>query len=204
MKPADLTIIGAGGHAKVVASSWLEAGGRIAAILDANPERAGQKLLGHKVALQPEDSEALAAASAILAIGDNRTRAKLARTLNPAIWQTVIHPRAYVHETAQIGKGSLICAGAAVQPDAVIGDHVIVNTGAVIEHDCRVGDFSHIGPTGCLGGGAAVQEGTFVGLGAKIIPLITIGAWAIVGAGAAVIRDVETGTTVAGVPAKPL
>ncbi|MGK2741211.1 acetyltransferase [Tepidicaulis sp. LMO-SS28] len=204
MKPADITIIGAGGHAKVVASSWLEAGGRIAAILDANPELAGQKLLGHKVALQPEDPEALAAAGAILAIGDNRIRAKLARMLNPAVWQTVIHPRAYVHETAQIGKGSLICAGAVVQPDAVIGDHVIVNTGAVIEHDCRVGDFSHIGPTGCLGGGAAVQEGAFVGLGAKIIPLITVGAWAIVGAGAAVIRDVESGTTVAGVPAKPL
>lgn len=204
MKINGLTIIGAGGHAKVVASSWLEAGGRIADILDADPKRVGELLLGHKIAAQPEAPDGLASAqAAILAIGDNRTRAKLAGALRPAHWQAVIHPRAYVHESAWIGKGALICAGAVVQPDARIGDHVIINTGAVIEHDCDVADFAHVAPTACLGGEVIVGEGAFVGLGAKVIPGKAVGKWAIVGAGAVVIRDVKPETTVAGVPAKP-
>ncbi|HEU67991.1 MAG TPA: sugar acetyltransferase, partial [Candidatus Acetothermia bacterium] len=43
-----------------------------------------------------------------------------------------------------------------------------------------------------------------VGVGASVIPGVRIGAWSVVGAGAAVIRDVAPGSTVAGVPARSL
>ena len=49
-----------------------------------------------------------------------------------------------------------------------------------------------------IGGGAQS------GLGATILPGRTIGARAIVGAGAVVTRDVPDGVTVVGSPARPL
>ena len=44
----------------------------------------------------------------------------------------------------------------------------------------------------------------FVGVGAKILPGVTIGDRAVIGAGAVVVHDVAPGQTVVGLPAKPL
>ena len=44
--------------------------------------------------------------------------------------------------------------------------------------------------------------GAFLGVGCSVLPGVTIGAWAVVGAGAAVIRDVADGMIVKGVPAR--
>jgi acetyltransferase-like isoleucine patch superfamily enzyme len=47
-----------------------------------------------------------------------------------------------------------------------------------------------------------IGEGAFIGIGAKIIPCVTVGQHAIVGAGAVVIADVPDEVTVVGVPAR--
>ena len=49
-----------------------------------------------------------------------------------------------------------------------------------------------------------VRRGASLGSGAVILGGVTIGEGAFVGAGAVVRRDVESGMTVAGVPARPL
>jgi acetyltransferase-like isoleucine patch superfamily enzyme len=49
-----------------------------------------------------------------------------------------------------------------------------------------------------------IGRGAFLGVGANVIPKKRIGNYAIVGAGAVVIRDVPDNTTVVGVPAQPL
>jgi acetyltransferase-like isoleucine patch superfamily enzyme len=48
-----------------------------------------------------------------------------------------------------------------------------------------------------------VGDSAFIGIGAAILPNLRIGANAIVGAGAVVIRDVPANATVIGVPARP-
>jgi acetyltransferase-like isoleucine patch superfamily enzyme len=47
-----------------------------------------------------------------------------------------------------------------------------------------------------------VAAGAFVGIGASVLPCLTVGADATVGGGALVHRDVPAGATVVGVPAK--
>ena len=51
-------------------------------------------------------------------------------------------------------------------------------------------------------GGAKLKEGAFLGSHAVIIPKVTVGEYAVVGAGSVVIRTVGAGVTVFGVPAK--
>ena len=81
---------------------------------------------------------------------------------------------------------------------------MIVNTRASVDHGCQIGAFAHVAPGVALAGDVNVGEGAFIGIGAAVVPGRSIGAWATVGAGASVVRDVAAGTTVVGVPARPM
>jgi len=199
-----VVVFGAGGHAKVVISTILEAGHSVVGLYDDDTAKHGCKVLGVEVSGTIAEAHPLPDVSSILAIGDNRLRHELAQKLSGWLWATILHPRAYVHTTAKIGVGTVIFAGAIVQPDVEIGDHVIVNTGASVDHDCRIGDFVHLAPGVRLAGEVTVGEGALIGIGTSVLPGVRIGAWAVVGAGAVVTEDVAPGVTVVGVPARPL
>src|SRR5262249_19405674 len=141
-----VVILGAGGHAKVVIGTLQAAGHRVAAVLDDDGSRRGQTLLGLPLVGALAELAGTGETQAVLAVGDNRVRERLARQFRNVAWVTAVHPSAYVHPSVSLGPGTLLFAGAVVQPDAVIGAHVIVNTRATVDHDCQVGDFVHLAP----------------------------------------------------------
>lgn len=138
-----------------------------------------------------------------LAVGSNAARKQLsARLAIPRErYAVLIHPRAVVSRSAQVGYGTVIMPNAVVNAGAVMGDHCIINTSAVVEHDNILGNYVHISPTAALSGTVMVGEGTHVGTGAVVIPGRKIGSWSTVGAGAVVVKDVDDDVTVIGVPA---
>ena len=204
----DLVIIGAGGHGKVVLDIVRAAGrDEAVAFLDADPALAGTAVGGVPVLgainVLPK-LRGQGVRTAIVAIGDNRTRLQYARHLVEQGFElaTAVHPTAFVSPTARFGRNVVVAPQAAVVTEATIGDSVIVNTSAVVDHECEIGAGVHVGPGAHLGGRVRVGEGAFVGLGANILQCRTIGAFATVGAGAVVREDVPDGATVVGVPAR--
>ena len=195
-------VIGAGGHAKVVIATLQAAKIEVSGVYDDDKSRWGAYLMGvpiqGPIAVLAENEEQ----NAVIAIGSNAARRRLADELKLR-WISAVHPRACIHSSVKIGEGTVIFAGAVVQPETVIGAHVIVNTGGTIDHDCVLGDYVHTAPGCQLAGAVQVGEGAFCGIGSAVIPGMKIGAWATVGAGAIVVRDVAAGTTVIGVPARP-
>lgn len=192
-----ITLIGAGGHARVAAACARRAGLVIGSVLDADPDRIGQVVGGVEVTADDQRGDSLFH----LAIGSNRTRRDLAFARPGADWATIIDPDASLADDVICDVGILIGMGARIQAAARLGRHVIVNTGAIVEHDCVVGDFAHIAPGAVLTGAVRVGEGVMVGAGAVVLPGLTLGDWAVVGAGAVVTRSVEAGATVVGNPA---
>ena len=198
-----LVVIGSGGHAKVVIATAQAAGFTVTAIVDDDPATHGRAVLGIAVggptAAVLDDPEA----TAVLAIGSNRARAKLAAAARCA-FATLVHPSAVVHASAMLAPGTVVFAGVVIQPDSVLGAHVIVNTGASIDHDCAIGDFVHVAPGVRLAGNVTLGQGAMMGIGSCAIPGVTVGAWTTVGAGASVVHDLPADVTAVGVPARPL
>jgi sugar O-acyltransferase (sialic acid O-acetyltransferase NeuD family) len=204
MKP--LWIVGAGGHAKVVIETARTMGAfEPVGILDDDPCRLGSDVLGVPVrgAAGPESVAALGVGYAVVAIGDNRARAEVARRLDGRVeWATLVHPASTIALPVRLGEGTVVFAGAIVQPDAEIGRHVIVNTGASVDHDSIVGDFAHLAPGVRLAGNVRVGEGAFLGIASCVVPARSVGAWATVGAGGVVTVDVPEAVVAVGVPAR--
>lgn len=204
----DLILIGAGGHGKVVLDIvQCEGKHRVVGFLDADASLHGTSVGGVPVMgginqLIKLKSQKIRAA--LVSIGDNRIRQQYAREAASAGLELVsaIHPRAVVAKSATIGRNVVIAAGAIVCPEARVADSVIINTGAIVDHECDVGEAVHLAPASALAGRVRVEELAFVGMGARVIQCLTIGARSVVGAGAVVRTDIPPDVTAVGVPAR--
>lgn len=206
-KTSRLAIIGAGGHAKVVADAALACGMEVVGFLSGDGDHE-VKILGIPV-LGPLSQLAeicahLKVNQLFVGIGDNAARKRIAYQVAAVglPFATVVHPSAVISPFANISPGTLIMPGAVVNAGAQIGSHVILNTSCSIDHDCQIGDFAHISPGAHLAGHIRVGEGAHIGIGAAVIQERSIGEWAVVGAQAAVIRDIPPRRVAVGVPAR--
>ncbi|HLA64618.1 MAG TPA: acetyltransferase [Rhodothermales bacterium] len=196
-------VIGGGGHAKVVVATLQAAGTPVAGVLDDDPTRHGQAVLGVPV-LGPVALAREVAGPVVIAVGDNAARRRIADALDGAVaWATAVHPHACVHPSVRLGEGTVVFAGVVVQPDAALGRHAIVNTSASVDHDCRLGDFVHIAPGVRLAGSVRLGEGVFLGVGSSVLPGREVGAWTTVGGGGVVVYDLPAHVVAVGVPARP-
>ncbi len=201
-------ILGAGGHAQVVADSLLRAHAAGEAVcpigyLDDRSHLHGHTLLGLPVLGSLADIDDVPRDASVVAIGDNATRQRVFTSLQQRGERFVVvrHPHAIVAPDVHLAPGTMISAGVIVNPGSTIGANVILNTGCTVDHHNQIADHVHIAPGVHTGGDVSVGEGTLLGIGATIMPQRRVGAWSVVGAGAVVVRDIADHTIVMGVPA---
>ena len=201
-----LIIVGAGGHAKVVAEAAKLSGFEIVGFVDQSPDRWGTKILGipvlgdESVFESPNHNDCVA----IVAVGDNMLRESLVTRLEArnVKFATIVHPSAVISPSATLGNGTVVLPGVVINSMATVGNHCIVNTMASVDHDCSVEDFAHLSPGVHLAGNCKIGRLAHIGIGASILPNISVGPRVIIGGGAAVTCDIPADTVALGVPAK--
>jgi UDP-2-acetamido-3-amino-2,3-dideoxy-glucuronate N-acetyltransferase len=124
---------------------------------------------------------------------------------------------AFVHilPGAKIGTQCNICDHVFIEGNVIIGNRVTIKCGVQVWDGLRIEDDVFIGPNATFTNDpfprsrqefelrfTQVKRGATIGANATILPGITIGAKAMVGAGAVVTRDVPEKTLVVGNPAK--
>lgn len=129
-----------------------------------------------------------------------RLRERLARE-HGIKFATLVHPAAYVSPTTILGEGVLVFPGVRVGSFCQVEDLVMINKGAVVGHDVRLCTQAEVAPAAALASGTVVGARARIGIGASVIENLVLGESCMVAGGAAVIRDVESFTLVAGVPA---
>jgi UDP-2-acetamido-3-amino-2,3-dideoxy-glucuronate N-acetyltransferase len=127
------------------------------------------------------------------------------------VWQFVV-----VLPGAQIGQDCNICSHCLIENDVIIGDRVTVKSGVQLWDGLRVGNDVFIGPNASFTNDrfprsrqkpdsflvTTIHDGVSIGAGAVILPGVSIGSNAMVGAGAVVTRSVPPNAVVMGNPAK--
>lgn len=157
--------------------------------------------LGTIAAYLPEAGDQL-----LMAIGDPKAKRTLFSELKDkgASFTSLVHPSAVIARSAKLGEGVVVCPQAFVSADAVVGDLCAINGNASVGHDVRLGSFSTLSSHVDLTGWVQVEECSFFGSGARVLPKVKIGTGARIGAGAVVMRNVPADTVMFAPPAKRL
>jgi sugar O-acyltransferase (sialic acid O-acetyltransferase NeuD family) len=116
----------------------------------------------------------------------------------------VVSPSAKVSRTAKLGEGVVIQAGCMISAQTTIGNFVRMNMGARVFHESVIGDFVTLAPDAFVGGKVKIGKKSYIGMRSVVMSNKLVGSCTMIGAGAVVTKDVETGTTVAGVPARKM
>jgi acetyltransferase-like isoleucine patch superfamily enzyme len=131
---------------------------------------------------------------------------------------------AQVRERARLGSNCIVAKNVYIDLEVVIGDNVKIQNNASLYHGLTVEDGVFIGPhaiftndrvpravnpDGTLKGASdwqvsetRIRAGASIGAGAIIVAGVTVGRWALCGAGAVVTRDVPDHAVVVGNPAR--
>jgi len=213
MDERDLVVVGAGGFGREVidvaeAINAVHHTWRVVGVVDDAPSEANlERLACRGVEFLGRTHEPLGWPDRVwyvVGVGSPRVRRMIAGRYDAAglLAATLVHPVATLGSDVTLGAGTVVCAGARITTNIRLGRHVHVNPNVTIGHDTVVDDFVSLNPASSISGDCVVGEGTLVGVGAVVLNQLRIGAGATVGGAACVVRDVPSGTTVKGVPAK--
>ncbi|GAB3203618.1 sugar O-acyltransferase (sialic acid O-acetyltransferase NeuD family) [Pontibacter aydingkolensis] len=139
-----------------------------------------------------------------VAVEDSAARKGLIKMLKDeqkVVPVNAIHKFSAVSESAWLGHGNMVAAGAVVNNNAKVGNYTLIHSNAVVDTYAEIADFVQVGAGAVINSEVKVEEGAFIGSGAVVVSGVKIGKNARVGAGAVVIADVPAKATVFGNPA---
>jgi sugar O-acyltransferase (sialic acid O-acetyltransferase NeuD family) len=203
-------IIGAGGHARVLADALCAGGASLLGFTDPDASLHGRvfcgaPVLGDDGELSRWTPAAVTLVNGLGGIGAQAAgfRARLQSALEGGGWRFagVRHPSAIVSRFATLADDVQVLAQGVVQAGAHIARGCILNTGCIVEHDVQVEEFSHVAPRALLCGDVRIGAGTHVGAGAVVRQGIVLGPRTVVGAGAVVVKAFAGDGLLVGVPA---
>ncbi|HEY4186718.1 MAG TPA: hypothetical protein VGP07_16695 [Polyangia bacterium] len=187
-----LFVIGAGGHARVIASLLPAAPEFVTTTPATEDERLGTVVMDNP------------GAEFYLGLGTNRDRMRVAdklRTLGARL-PTCVAPNVFVARDAQLDAGTVLCPGSQIGSRAHIGFACIVNTLSSVDHDCLLGDYGQVTAGVTIAGTVKVGKNGFFGVKSAVIPNLTIGDDVVVMAGSLITKNVPDRAMMGGNPAR--
>lgn len=202
-----LYIIGAGsvgGHIAMNLNEYTDEF-EIEGFFDDDPEKLGTELYGFEVLGEVQKAVELENSAVVIGIAFPKIKRQIIQKLSvnsSLVYPALIHKRAWLSNGVSVGRGSIIYPGTTINFGSEIGNFVIINMNCSLGHHTTVGIYSSLAPGVNIGGHSVFEEAVDVGIGVSTIQNIRVGADCYIGGQSMIIRNVEPGVTVAGVPAR--
>ncbi|QDG90138.1 acetyltransferase [Pseudarthrobacter sp. NIBRBAC000502770] len=204
---SELILIAASGLAREVLAMVRSSGQYdVVGLLDDDKEMAGVSVDGAPVLGTIDDAAKYTHAFILVCIGSGRARESVverltAMGLTEARYATAIDPSVLCPEGCRVGRGSILLRNVTLTASVTLGSHVVAMPSVTFTHDDDVADFATFAAGVSLGGGVRIGRAAYLGMNASVRERTSVGAYATVGMGAAVLSNVPDGQTWVGVPA---
>ncbi|WP_457947282.1 acetyltransferase [Pseudarthrobacter sp. alpha12b] len=204
---SELILIAASGLAREVLAMVRTSGQYdVVGLLDDDKEMAGVSVDGAPVLGTIDDAAKYTHAFVLVCIGSGRARESVverlaALGLTEARYATAIDPSVQYPEGCRVGRGSILLRNVTLTASVTLGSHVVAMPSVTFTHDDDVADFATFAAGVSLGGGVRIGRAAYLGMNASVRERTSVGAYATVGMGAAVLSNVPDGQTWVGVPA---
>jgi sugar O-acyltransferase (sialic acid O-acetyltransferase NeuD family) len=145
-----------------------------------------------------------------IAIGNSTARERIAESIPREAAEpfAIVAQNHVALDGNTTGEGAIFCSFSHITSNISIGKFFHANIYSYIGHNCTIGDYVTFAPGVKCNGHVVIEDHAYIGTGAIIRDgseePIVIGRGAIVGMGAVVTKSVAPGTTVVGIPAKPI
>ena len=203
----DIIIVGAGGFGReayyliktinAVSTRWKIKGFINDIPVDLKSKKIDVPIIGTIKDWQPSENEVF-----VMGISSPVGKAKVAGILKQrgASFETLIHPKAEINETVEMGEGCVIGGRSIIGDCVVLGDFVHI-AGSSIGQDRQIGDFS---TTTAFTNVATGNIGKRVFVASHAVILKDVGDDAFVAAGSIVMSKIRAGMRVMGCPARKM
>lgn len=207
---SELILIAASGLAREVLAMVRTSGQYdVVGLLDDDKEMAGVTVDGAPVLGTIDDAPQYIHALMLVCMDSGKTRESVverlaALGLRDARYATAIDPTVECPEGCRIGRGSILLRNVTLTASVTLGAHVVAMPSVTFTHDDDVADFATFAAGVSLGGGVRIGRAAYLGMNSSVRERTSVGAYATVGMGAAVLSNVPDGETWVGVPAHPI
>ena len=184
LNTTPVIVIGGGGGAKMIIDALKQSNKyKVVGILDDNLD-IGHNVMGIYVIGNINDVEQLLKfkiSNYILAFGvltKRNIRYDLFLRLKKlgCIFPNIIHPKALVEDSVQMGEGNVILGMANVGSCVRLGDLNYINNNSLISHDCILNKNIHIAPVSLLASSIIIESNVLVGMNTTLYYGIKIGS----------------------------
>jgi len=203
-------IIGAGKYGEVYLAYLREAGVNVIGFLDDDPKYEGIDIRGIPVlggfSLLPELKEKYEVDSVYCPLGNNKLRVKMLIEAENLGYNTpnFIHPSVFISPEVTVGdKGVYILPKTVIMPWTTIHNYVMMSVNSIVSHHTELDEGTFLSFGVNFGASIHAHKYTYCGISSTVMTGVhELGEDCLIGAGAVVIRDVESKAVMAGVPAK--
>lgn len=205
----NIVIVGAGGVGRetsliIQQINELKSTWNLIGFIDDNVNSWGNVINGYPVIGGMDSLEKLSLDTyVVVAIANYKVKKRIVNKINNRFkFATIVHPRVWLHDYMTLGEGTIIYEGAILTTNIKVGNHVIISPKCGIGHDSIIKDYVSLLWNVNISGNDIIEEGVMMGSASTVIQGKRIGKGSTVGAGAVVIDNIDSYSTVVGVPAK--
>jgi len=143
----------------------------------------------------------------VIAIGSPATKRKINENLKLKgfTFPNLIHSSCVADvKFSDKTEGVIISPNCTLASNIKFNSHVYINFNVGVGHDSAFHSYIQVNPGVQIGGFSTIESDVLIGSGAMIRQDLKVGQGATVGSGSVVVKNVSTGITVAGNPAKQI
>ncbi len=104
----------------------------------------------------------------------------------------LVHPKAYVEPTVQLGEGTVVLAGSVIDQYITLGPANYVHIGCKFGEQCTVGANNYFSAGSTLGGSVEIGDSNFFGINCTVVNDVSIGSGNFLNAAGLIYRNVES------------